>query len=333
MGMNGKVMLDHGEGGAATWRLVRDLFLRHLGAPRVLEDAAVVDAGERVAFTTDTFVVRPLFFPGGDIGRLAVTGTVNDLAVMGSEPRALSAGFVLEEGLPLSALDRIVASMAAAADEAGVRVVAGDTKVVGRGEADGLFINTSGIGTLPEDRNLSSAYCRVGDAVLVSGPVGDHGAAVVKAREGFGIEGRLESDCQPLADLASALLSAVPGTRCMRDPTRGGLAGTLVEIAEVSGVGIRLHEALVPVRRSVRAACGLLGLDPLYMPCEGRLVAIVPGASAGPALAALKGHPRGRGAAVIGEVIAGPRALVLATIVGGERPLVRLEGAQLPRIC
>lgn len=332
-GRNGKIRLDHGEGGAATARLVRDVFLRHLGSPPVLEDAAVLKGGERVALTTDTFVVRPLFFPGGDIGKLAICGTVNDLAVMGAEPRYLTAAFVLEEGLELSTLERIVVSMATTARQTGVRVVAGDTKVVGRGEADGVFINTSGLGMLPEGRSLSSASCRPGDVVFVSGPVGDHGTAVAVARGGFGIDGDLHSDCQALAYLAGALLAAAPATRCMRDPTRGGLATTLLEIAGASGVGILLREESVPIRRPVRATCELLGLNPLYMPCEGRLVAVVPADQAVAARAALKRHKLGKGAAEIGEVVSEPRGLVLATTIGGLVPLLPLEGAQLPRIC
>jgi hydrogenase expression/formation protein HypE len=331
--VNGRVLLEHGEGGAAMARLVRELFLRLLGEPPVLEDAAVVSVSGRVAFTTDSFVVQPHFFPGGDIGRLAVAGTVNDLAVVGARPRYLSAGFVLEEGLAIATLERIVASMASAAGEAGVPVVTGDTKVVRRGEADGLFINTAGLGDLPEGRELSVASCRPGDLVLVSGPLGDHGTAVLVAREGFGIEGELLSDCQPLGDLAEVLVEAAPGTRCMRDPTRGGLATALLDMATASGVGIRLREESIPVRASVRAACELLGLDPLYMPCEGRLAAVVPEQEAKAVLAALRAHPRGRDAAVIGGVVERGQGLVLETAVGGTRPLLALEGAQMPRIC
>jgi hydrogenase expression/formation protein HypE len=331
--MDARILLDHGEGGAASARLVREVFLAHLGAPAVLEDAAVVEGGARLALTTDSFVVRPRFFPGGDVGKLAVCGTVNDLAVMGAVPRYLTCGFILEEGLPVADLERVVASMAAAAREAGVSIVAGDTKVVGHGEVDGLFVNTSGVGFVPAGRALSAGACRPGDAILVSGPVGDHGTAVMLAREGFGLETDLVSDCQPLADLAAALLAAAPGTRCMRDPTRGGLATTLLELCEASRVGMAIREPAIPVRRQVRAACDLLGLDPLFVACEGRLIAVVPPAEAGAALAALQAHPRGSGAAHIGAVGAGPARLVLETALGGRRPLVALEGAQLPRIC
>ncbi len=327
------ITLDHGEGGASTSRLVREVFLRTLGAPAVLEDGAVVEAGERVVLTTDSYVVSPLEFPGGDIGTLAVSGTVNDLAVMGSRPRYLTAGFILEEGLPVALLRRILASMARAAREAGVTVVTGDTKVVPHGDADGLYINTSGLGVLPDGRSLSCSACRPGDAVLVSGSIAEHGVAVVVAREGFGIEGDLASDCQPLADMAEALLQAAPGTRCMRDPTRGGLATALCEISEASKVGMLIRERDVPLRREVRAACDLLGIDPLYVACEGRLVAVVPEQQSGAALEALRGHGRGRGAARIGTVVDRPLPLFMETRTGGTRPLIQLEGAQLPRIC
>ncbi|MBN1336926.1 MAG: hydrogenase expression/formation protein HypE [Deltaproteobacteria bacterium] len=325
--------MDHGEGGAATARLLTEVFLRHLGNPGPLEDAACLPGFDRIAFTTDTFVVRPPFFPGGDIGKLAVCGTVNDLAVMGAVPRWITAAFVLEEGLAISLLDRVVASMAATAREAGVTVVGGDTKVVGRGEADGIFVNTSGVGFLPPQRALSVAACRPGDQVIVSGPVGDHGTAVLLAREGFGLEGEVYSDCQPLGDLAAALLEAAPDIRSMRDPTRGGLATVLVEMASASGVRIRIEEAAVPVRRSVRTACDLLGLDPLYVACEGRLVVVCPPERTDDVLAAARAHPRGREAALIGGVGEGTCGLTLETVHGGRRPLVALEGAQLPRIC
>jgi hydrogenase expression/formation protein HypE len=331
--MEGTILLDHGEGGAATARLIRKIFLAHFPAPSVLEDAAVVAGAERIALTTDTFVVRPLLFPGGDIGRLSIAGTVNDLAMVGAWPRYITAGFVLEEGLEISLLERIVASMAETAREAGVLVIGGDTKVVGRGEADKLFINTTGLGELPPGRNLSSASCRPGDIVLVSGPVGDHGTAVMVEREGFDITGDLASDCQPLNDLVETVLSAAPGTRCMRDPTRGGLATALVEIASASGAGILLREESIPVRRPVSAVCDLLGLDPLYVACEGRLAVVVPAEQADDALTALRGHKRGRAAARIGEVVEEPSGLILQTASGGRRPLLALEGVQLPRIC
>ncbi len=331
--MQGRVLLDHGAGGAATARLVRELFLAHLGGPSVLEDATEVEGGDRIALTTDTFVVRPLRFPGGDIGRLSICGTVNDLAMVGARPHCITAGFLLEEGLELALLERVVISMAQAASEAGVRVVAGDTKVVGRGEADKLYINTAGMGVLPAGRHLSSAACVPGDLVVVSGPIGDHGTAVMIEREGFHVDGDLASDCQPLWDLVEALLAVAPGTRCMRDPTRGGLATALIEIAAASQVGIALREDTIPVRRPVAATCELLGLDPLYMACEGRLVAIVPASEIDPALRALRAHPDGAAASQIGAVVREPTGLVLETSAGGRRPLVPLEGPQLPRIC
>jgi hydrogenase expression/formation protein HypE len=331
--MKGTVLLDHGEGGAATARLVSEIFLAHFGRPSVLEDAAEVKGADRIALTTDTFVVRPIRFPGGDIGRLSVAGTVNDLAMVGAKPRYVTAGFLLEEGLEFSVLEGIVTSMAETAREADVSVVAGDTKVVGRGEADKLYINTAGMGVLPPGRHLSSANCRPGDLVLVSGPVGDHGTAVMIEREGFDVKGDLASDCQPLWDLVETLLAAAPGTRCMRDPTRGGLATALIELASASRVGIVLQEDSIPVRRPVWAVCDLLGLDPLYMACEGRLVAVVPAPEIDSALRALRNHVRGSNATTIGVVVDEPSGLVLETTAGGRRPLLALEGVQLPRIC
>jgi len=327
------VLLDHGEGGAASARLLTEVFLRHLGAPEVLEDAAVVPGAGRLAISTDSFVVRPAFFPGGNIGKLAVCGTVNDLAVMGAAPRYLTCGFILEEGLELAKLELIVQAMAATAAEAGVTMVAGDTKVVGRGEVDGVYINTTGVGFVPPELNLSAASCQPGDRVLISGPVGDHGTAVMLAREGFGIQSDLVSDCQPLGDLATEVIAASSQLRCMRDPTRGGLATTLIELCEASDVGILLDEPALPIRREVRAATDLLGLDPLYVACEGRLIAVTPAAQADAALAAMRAHPRGAGAAIVGSVVSGAPKLVLETAMGGRRPLVALEGAQLPRIC
>ncbi|HYE97409.1 MAG TPA: hydrogenase expression/formation protein HypE, partial [Planctomycetota bacterium] len=300
-----------------------------------LEDQATVPAGSaRLAFTTDAFVVRPLFFPGGDIGRLAVCGTVNDLAVGGARPRHLSAAFILEEGFPIDDLRRIAASMAAACREAGVRVVAGDTKVVDAGKGDGVFIATSGVGEVPDGVSLSVHAARPGDRILVSGPVGDHGAAILSVREGLGFESAIESDCAPVADLASALLEACPGTRLMRDPTRGGLTAVLHEIAAASGVGLRIDEEAVPVRPQVRGLCEVLGLDPLSMACEGRLVAVVPAESARDARAALASHAAGRDAALIGEVLADGKGHVrVRSVSGGERRLPLPAGEPLPRIC
>ncbi len=335
--MKARVLLDHGEGGAAAARLVRQVFLSRFGTGPVLEDAAVLElgarAGTRLAFTTDSFVVRPLFFPGGDIGRLAVCGTVNDLAMMGALPRYLSVGFILEEGLEIAVLEAVADSMARTAGQAGVQLVTGDTKVVGRGEADGLYINTSGLGILEGGSALSAAHCRPGDQVLVSAPVGDHGTAVMVAREGFDLGGQLRSDCRPLGARVQRLLAAAPGTRCLRDPTRGGLASALLELCQASRVGMSLEEEAIPVRPAVASACELLGLDPLYVACEGCFVAVVPHDQGPAALRELRARGGGQDAAIIGQVVADPQALVLRTAVGGRRPLLPLEGAQLPRIC
>jgi hydrogenase expression/formation protein HypE len=290
--------------------------------------------GTRLAFTTDSFVVRPLFFPGGDIGRLAVHGTVNDLAVGGARPFYLSAAFILEEGLPLTDLQRVVASMRAACREAGVALVTGDTKVVDRGKGDGVFITTSGIGLVPEGRSLSIHAARPGDRVLVSGTLGDHGIAIMSVREGIEFETVLESDTAPLNGLAAAILDACPATRCMRDPTRGGLSSALNELAVASRVGVVLDESAIPLRPEVRGACEMLGLDPLYVANEGKLIAVVPPEDADRALAAMRRHPLGKNAALVGTVVAAHAGMViLRSRVGGERVVTLLSGEQLPRIC
>ncbi len=290
--------------------------------------------GSRLAFTTDSFVVRPLFFPGGDIGKLAVHGTVNDLAVGGAIPRYLSAAFILEEGLPLEDLKRIVASMREACDAAGVAIVTGDTKVVDHGKGDGVFITTTGIGLVPEGRSLSIRNARPGDRILVSGTLGDHGIAIMSMREGIEFETILESDTAALAGLTEAMLQACPDIRCMRDPTRGGLSSTLNELAAASRVGVRLAESAIPVRPEVHAACEMLGLDPLYVANEGKLIAVVPPQHADHLLEVMRAHPLGRNAAMIGEVVAEPAGLVLMrSLVGGERVVTLLGGEQLPRIC
>jgi hydrogenase expression/formation protein HypE len=337
------VLLGHGSGGQLTADLIGRLFLPALGNEvlSALEDQATVSlsAGNgvkaaRIAFTTDAFVVRPLFFPGGDIGRLAVHGTVNDLAVGGARPLFLSAAFILEEGLPLADLERIVASMRDACGEAGVALVTGDTKVVDRGKGDGVFITTSGIGLVPEGRVLSIHAAQPGDRILVSGTLGDHGIAILSVREGLEFETVLESDSAPLHGLAEAILEACPGTRCMRDPTRGGLSSALNELAAASRVGVELAEAALPLRREVKGACEMLGLDPLYVANEGKLIAVVPPEDAGRALAAMQAHPLGKDAAVIGMVVAAhPGMVVLRSRVGGERVVTLLTGEQLPRIC
>ena len=288
----------------------------------------------RLAFTTDSFVVRPLFFPGGDIGTLAVHGTVNDLAVGGATPLFLSAAFILEEGLPLTDLQRIVASMRAACREAGVALVTGDTKVVDRGKGDGVFITTSGVGVVPEGRSLSIHAARPGDRILVSGTLGDHGIAIMSVREGIEFETALESDSAPLHGLAEAILEACPRTRCMRDPTRGGLSSALNELAAASRVGVELDEAAIPLQPEVRGACEMLGLDPLYVANEGKLIAVVPPQDAGRVLDAMRSHPLGKDAALVGTVVADhPGMVLLRSRVGGERVVTLLAGEQLPRIC
>jgi hydrogenase expression/formation protein HypE len=331
------VQLAHGGGGKMTARLIETLFAPAFRNPHLepLGDGAVVTVGvERLAFTTDTFVVKPVFFPGGDIGSLAVHGTVNDLAMCGADPLFLSTGFVLEEGFPMKDLERIVASMAEACRRVGVSLVTGDTKVVDRGKGDGIYVNTSGVGRVREGVEVGPGRAAAGDAVLVSGPIGDHGIAVMAAREGIDFETTLHSDSAPVASLVGALLDAVPDTHVLRDPTRGGLATALCEIAVSSNVGIRLDEKGVPVREEVRGACELLGFDPLYVACEGRFLAIVPGQRADAALDAIRSRPGGEGACRVGTVEAeDPGRLVLRTRIGSQRLLERLSGEQLPRIC
>lgn len=338
-----QILLGHGSGGQLTAELIGRLFVPGFGGEVLgaLEDQATVrlhgDNGAkapRLAFTTDAFVVRPLFFPGGDIGRLAVHGTVNDLAVGGARPLFLSAAFILEEGLPLDDLHRIVASMRAACDEAGVSLVTGDTKVVDRGKGDGVYISTAGIGLVPDGVSLSIHKARPGDRILVSGTLGDHGIAIMSVREGLEFETILESDTAPLTSLAQAILEACPGTHCMRDPTRGGLSSALNELAEASHVGVVLDESAIPLRPEVRGACEMLGLDPLYVANEGKLIAIVPPEDAESALAALRSQPLGANAAIVGEVVDDhPGLVILRSRVGGERVVTLLAGEQLPRIC
>jgi hydrogenase expression/formation protein HypE len=337
------VLLAHGSGGLLSHELVERVFLKHLvnealGALEDASDIALADEQGRLlgqpVLTTDSYVVRPIFFPGGDIGKLAVCGTVNDLAMRGARPLYLSAGFILEEGLPLVDLERVVASMAATAREAGVLVVAGDTKVVERGSADKLFINTAGVGLAPPGVHISGAGARPHDAVLLSGAVGDHGLAIVTHREGLRFESTLHSDCAPLNGLVQAMLDACSGIHVLRDPTRGGLATTLNELALASGVGIEIDEAAVPVHEAVRAAGELLGLDPLYVANEGKLIAMVAERDAERVLSAMRAHPYGAEAAIIGRVLAEhPRRVVLRTWLGTRRLLDMLAGEQLPRIC
>jgi hydrogenase expression/formation protein HypE len=337
------ILLGHGSGGQLTADLIQRLFVPAFGNDvlAALEDQATLSipvahasGSYRIAFTTDSFVVRPLFFPGGDIGRLAVHGTVNDLAVGGALPLFLSSAFILEEGLPLTDLQRIVVSMRQACTEAGVSLVTGDTKVVDRGKGDGMYITTSGVGLVPEGVSLSIHNARPGDCILVSGTIGDHGIAIMSVREGLEFETVLESDTAALTTLAQAVLQASPRTRCMRDPTRGGLSSVLNELVAASGVGVRLDEASIPIRPEVRGACEMLGLDPLYVANEGKLVAVVPPEDADRVLQAMRAHPLGKNAALIGEVVAdNHRMVILRSLVGGERVVTMLAGEQLPRIC
>lgn len=333
------VLLGHGSGGRLSAELVRNLFLPRFDHPELarLGDAAIVDLeGTRLALTIDAFVVKPAFFPGADIGALAVNGTVNDLAVMGARPAFLSAAFVLEEGLPMAQLESVADSMAAAARAAEVQVVSGDTKVVERGAADGLFVTTSGVGVVPEGRDLAPDRLRPGDAIVVSGPVGSHGVAVMSRRAGIEFDVDVTSDTAPLTGLVEALLVAAE-VRCLRDATRGGLATVVCELADASEVSITLNEQDIPVLEPVHAACATLGLDPLYVANEGVFVGGVAAENVDPALAALRSQPAGRHAAVVGWVggdSAGAGSRVrLRTALGVTRPLLMLTGEQLPRIC
>jgi hydrogenase expression/formation protein HypE len=294
----------------------------------------VAVGGSRVAFTLDSFVVRPIFFPGGDIGKLAVHGTVNDLAVGGATPAFLGAAFILEEGLPMADLGRIVDSMKTACRQAGVTLVTGDTKVVDRGKGDQVYITTAGVGFMPEGRTLSIHSARPGDKVLLSGTLGDHGIAILSAREGLEFETALESDTAPLTDLVKTMLEASSAIRCMRDPTRGGLSSTLNELATASKVGVEIQESEIPIRPEVRGACEMLGLDPLYVANEGKLVAVVPASDAPRVLEAMRSHPLGAAAAIIGDVLTDhPGMVTLRSLVGGNRIVTMLAGEQLPRIC
>ncbi|NIV35760.1 MAG: hydrogenase expression/formation protein HypE [Anaerolineae bacterium] len=346
-----QILLAHGSGGRLSHDLVETLFLRHFGNPVLLQldDSAVVEipaaqsqaaprvaAKPRVAFSTDSYVISPLVFPGGDIGKLAVCGTVNDISMSGARPLWLSAGFIIEEGLPLSELEQIVTSMAITANEAGVQIVTGDTKVVDRGSADKLFINTAGVGLVPPGVAIAGDKAQPGDAILLNGTIGDHGMTIMTQREGLQFASPLESDCAPLNGLVADLLEALPpgSVRCLRDPTRGGLATALNELATRSQVGVEIDEEALPVREPVRAACELLGLDPLYVANEGKLVAIVAHEAADVALATLRSHCNGREAAIIGRVKEShPGRVVLQTALGARRLLDMLVGEQLPRIC
>jgi hydrogenase expression/formation protein HypE len=317
--------------------LIREVFLSRFHDPALqrLDDQAIVDfQGSKLAFTTDSFVVKPLFFPGGDIGSLAVYGTVNDLAMGGAIPQYLSVATILEEGMPMETLQAVAESIARAAEAAGVAIVTGDTKVVERGSGDGIFLNTAGIGFVPPGVDLSASKARPGDAILLSGSLGDHGIAIMAKREGIDLECDLDSDSAPLDRLVRAMLAAHPAVRCMRDPTRGGLASALNEIAAAAGVAMRIEESRIPIKPPVRGACELLGLDPLYVANEGKLAAIVAPEAAEPVLEAMRAVEAGRDAVRIGVVTEGPPGLVtLETGLGAERVVDMLSGDQLPRIC
>jgi hydrogenase expression/formation protein HypE len=338
------ILLGHGSGGQLTADLIRRVFIPAFDNEvlAALEDQAIVGldgrgrgaTGQRLAFTTDSFVVRPIFFPGGDIGRLSVCGTINDLAVGGAVPLFLSAAFILEEGLALEDLKRIASSMRDSCSEAGVTLVTGDTKVVDRGKADQVFITTSGIGVVPHGRALSIQSARPGDRILVSGTIGDHGIAILSVREGIEFETVLESDTAPLADLTRVMLEACPSIRCMRDPTRGGLSSALNELAAASRVGVEIHEASMPVRPEVSGACEMLGLDLLYVANEGKLISVVPPGDADRLLEVMRNHPLGRNTALIGQVVEQhPGMVIMRSLVGGQRVVTMLAGEQLPRIC
>lgn len=336
---NGRVDLTHGSGGRAMVQLISELFTKHLGNEYLGQgnDGAVLPAptfGQRLVMATDSHVVSPLFFAGGDIGCLSVHGTVNDVAMMGATPLYLAAGFILEEGFALADLARIVESMAKAAKEAGVPIVTGDTKVVERGKGDGIFITTTGVGVLPEGRDIGGAKARPGDAILVSGTLGDHGVAIMSQRENLTFEAPIESDTAALHGLIAEMLATGADIRVLRDPTRGGLAATLNEIAGQSGVGLVLKEKNIPIKPVVNAACEFLGLDPLYVANEGKLICICAAEDAERLLAVMRAHPLGINAARIGEVIADEHHFVqLVTAFGGKRIVDWLAGDQLPRIC
>jgi hydrogenase expression/formation protein HypE len=333
----GQILLGHGSGGKLTADLIQKFFLPAFGNPYLsrLDDQAVLEInGTRVALTTDSFVVSPIFFPGGDIGCLAVNGTINDLAMCGARPRYMAAAFILEEGFALEELSRVIESMRHACAQADVLLVTGDTKVVNRGHGDKIFISTTGLGILEKPVRISAGQARSGDVVILSGPVGDHGMAVMSQREHLEFEGALRSDTAPLHTLVEAMLDASELIHCLRDPTRGGLATTLNELAAASHVGIQVEERKIPVHESVKGACEILGLDPLYVANEGKLVAMVAPEAAEVVLHRMREHPRGREAQIIGEVVSGHPGRVLAkTGIGGTRILDVMFGEQLPRIC
>jgi hydrogenase expression/formation protein HypE len=335
--MDNMITLNHGAGGETMRRFIQTLFIESFSNPLLdtLADAAMLDVPtQRLAFTTDSYVIKPVEFPGGNIGKLAVCGTVNDLAVMGAQPLCLSAGFILEEGLPFDVLERIVLAMAETARAAGVQIVTGDTKVVTRGECDGIFINTSGIGAYPSGHGLSDEPIHDGDAILVSGTIGDHGIAILGAREGLEFQTHIQSDCAPMGGLIGSVLEKCDGVKWMRDPTRGGLGAVLSELVENSSFGALVTETAVPVRPDVSAVCELLGFDPMHLANEGKVVLAVKGDDAEHVLGHLRAHVLGREAAIIGRITGGHAGLVrVVTEVGGVRRLHRPAGELLPRIC
>jgi len=329
-----KILLGHGSGGKMMHQLIREYFSPAFGIEGTGDSAIVNVPSMRLAYTTDSYVVTPLFFPGGNIGDLAVCGTVNDLAVAGAKPLFLTAGFIIEEGFPLADLKKIIASMAAAAKLAQVQIVAGDTKVVNKGKADGVFINTSGLGVLHEGTEIAGSRIKTGDKVVISGEIGNHGVAIIAERNGLTFDPPVQTDSRPLNDLVRKMLDVAKDVHFMRDPTRGGLATTLKEAALESSLCIKIQEHVLPIPPTVKGACGLLGLDPLYVANEGILIAILDKQHAEAVVGAMKNHPFGRSAAIIGEIVEAPAGMVLLeTAIGGSRIIDMLPGEQLPRIC
>jgi hydrogenase expression/formation protein HypE len=329
-----RILLGHGSGGKMMHQLIREHFSPAFGIEGAGDSAVVNVPSKRLAYTTDSYVVTPLFFPGGNIGDLAVCGTVNDLAVAGAEPLFLTAGFIIEEGFPLADLKKIIASMAAAAKLAQVRIVAGDTKVVNKGKADGIFINTSGVGVIRDGVEIAASRIKAGDRVIISGEIGNHGVAILAERNGLTFQPPVQTDSRPLNDLVKKMLEVTSNVHFMRDPTRGGLATTLKEAALESGLCIKIQENALPIPPQVKGACGLLGLDPLYVANEGILIAILDNQHADAVARAMKGHSFGRNTVIIGDVVEAPTGMVLLeTAIGGSRIIDMLPGEQLPRIC